>query len=252
MDQAVDAQRRRRSGEHRSEDALLPGTAEIDLGVTIVDPERAEDVDAHMTIAFADIISRRAGTPDRRLDRFWIAIGDDAAEGKETVMTRETQIRVSVGVFITVLAALGCAGCGGATEHELETAMTGEVHWEVTDQCQVVTTMTDGVGEDPELGPVTTAWAHCPEDDVVGDGRVTIVDENGDELYGTYDYPEIDNGAPITFDGGTGRFENATGTATVAYDVELTFREDCDPDTDPFMCLTNSPWSATVTGTVKY
>lgn len=205
-----------------------------------------------MTIAFAAILSRQSGTADRRLDRFWIDVADDAVGRKEIVMLRATQIRVAVGVFTTVLIALGCAACGGATDHELDAAMTGEVHWDFTDQCQVVTTMTDGVGEDPELGSITTTWAHCPEDDVTEDGRLTIVDENGDELYGTYDYPEIDNGAPITFDGGTGRFEDATGTATVSYDVELTFREDCDPDTDPLMCLTNSPWSAAVTGTVNY
>ena len=167
-------------------------------------------------------------------------------------MLRAAQRRVAVGVLITIVLALTGAACGGTSDHELDTAIAGEVHWDFTDQCQVVTTMTDAVGEDPELGPITTTWAHCPEDDVVEDGRITIVDESGDELYGTYDYPEIDNGAPITFDGGTGRFEEATGTATVAYDVELTFREDCDPDTDPLMCLTTSPWTATLTGTVNY
>ena len=112
--------------------------------------------------------------------------------------------------------------------------------------------MTEASGEDPDLGPLTTNWAHCPEDDVVDDGQVTIIDENGDELYGTYDYPEIDNGSPITFDGGSGLFSDATGTATVSYAVDLTFREDCDPATDPFMCLTDSPWTATLTGTVNY
>jgi hypothetical protein len=205
-----------------------------------------------MTIASSDILSRGNGPADRRLDRFWIAVVDDVTEGRENVMLREAQSRATVGVLITIVLALTCAACGGTSDHELDTAMTGEVHWDITDQCQAVTTMTDAVGDDPELGPITTAWAHCPEDDVAEDGRVTIIDESGDELYGTYDYPGIDSGAPITFDGGTGRFEEATGTATVAYDVELTFREDCDPDTDPFMCLTNSPWSATLTGNVSY
>lgn len=155
-------------------------------------------------------------------------------------------------VGLVVLSMLGASSCSsGATDHPLDASFTGEVHWEFTDQCQVVTTMTEGAGEDPDLGSITTTWVHCPEDEVVDDGRVTIV-VDGDELRGTYDYPEIDNGSPITFNGGTGRFEEATGTATVAYDVELTFREDCDPDTDPIMCLTNSPWSATLTGTINY
>jgi len=163
--------------------------------------------------------------------------------------------RWSVGpvvIVLVVLAMLGVTSCSGATDHALDTTLAGEVHWGSTDQCEVVTTITEGTGEDPELGSVTTSWAHCPEDDVVEDGRVTIIDEDGDELYGTYDYPEIDNGSPITFDGGTGRFAEATGTAKVDYDVVLTFREDCDPDTDPLMCLTNSPWNANLTGTLNY
>ena len=160
--------------------------------------------------------------------------------------------RQPIACALGILMMLGTSSCGGATDHPLDASFTGEVHWEITDQCQQVTTMTEASGEDPDLGPLTTNWAHCPEDDVVDDGQVTIIDENGDELYGTYDYPEIDNGSPITFDGGTGRFSDATGTATAAYNVELTFREECDQLTDPFMCLTNSPWTATLTGTINY
>ncbi len=159
----------------------------------------------------------------------------------------------ATAVGLLTLTMLGASSCSsGATDHPMDASFTGEVQWGATDQCQVVTTMTEATGEDPNLGSITTTWAHCPEDDVVDDGRVTITDSDGDELYGTYDYPEIDNGSPITFDGGTGRFAEATGAATVVYDVELTFRDDCDPDTDPLMCLTNSPWTATLTGTVNY
>ena len=46
------------------------------------------------------------------------------------------------------------------------------------------------------------------------DGRITLIAANGDELYGVYDYPAIDDGYPIVFNGGTGRFANATGEAT--------------------------------------
>jgi hypothetical protein len=84
------------------------------------------------------------------------------------------------------------------------------------------------------------------------DGRLTLTAANGDRLYAMYDYPEIDYGDPVIFTGGTGRFKNATGQATWVYDVELTFRDDCDPVTDPIMCLTNSPWTATLTGTISY
>lgn len=158
-----------------------------------------------------------------------------------------------VVIGLVLVLAFGSASCSrGANDHPLDASFTGEVHWGATDQCQVVTTMTEATGEDPDLGPITTTWAHCPEDDVVDDGRMSIVADNGDELLGTYDYPEIDNGSPITFDGGTGRFAEATGTATVVYDVDLTFRDDCDPETDPLMCLTNSPWTATLSGTVNY
>jgi hypothetical protein len=157
-----------------------------------------------------------------------------------------------VVIALVILTMLGSSSCSGATDHPLETSFTGEAHWDFTDHCQGVTTLTEAAGEDTDLGSVTTNWAHCSEDDVVEDGSMTIVDDNGDELHGTYDYPGIDSGSPITFDGGTGRFSDATGTATIVYDVELTFREDCDQLTDPFMCLTYSPWSATLTGTVNY
>jgi len=164
------------------------------------------------------------------------------------------QGRRSIALALGILMMLGASSCGsGATDHPLDASFTGEAHWEITDQCEGITTLVDDAsGEDPDLGSITTNWAHCPEDNAVDDGRMTIVDDNGDEVRGTYDYPRIDGGAPITFEGGTGRFAEATGTATIIYSVDITLREDCDQATDPFMCLTNSPWTATLTGTVNY
>ena len=112
--------------------------------------------------------------------------------------------------------------------------------------------MTEASGRATHMGRVGYEGAHCPEDDVIDDGQFTIIAANGDKLYGVYDYPAIDEGEPVTFTGGTGRFAGASGGGVWEYEVELTFRDNCDPDNDPLMCLTNSPWWSTLTGTTDH
>jgi hypothetical protein len=52
VDQTIDADRVRCGGQKHGEDALLPGSAEIDLGITVKGPQRAKNLEPHLTIAF--------------------------------------------------------------------------------------------------------------------------------------------------------------------------------------------------------
>lgn len=162
----------------------------------------------------------------------------------------------SVVFALVILMVVPAASAGkGGSDRPFQAWFTGEVHWEFTEHCAeppVTTLVTGAVGNATHMGRVTTDWAHCPANDAADDGTITIVAANGDELWGMYDYPGIDEGEPITFVGGTGRFADASGAAYVTYDVELTFRDGCDPESDPLMCLTYSPWSAHLTGTINY
>ena len=164
--------------------------------------------------------------------------------------------RWSIGpivVALVVLMVMPAASAGkGGSDRPFKASFTGEVHWEFSDQCGSVTTVTEAGGRATHMGRVAYEGAHCPDEVVIDDGRFTIVAANGDKLYGVYDYPAIDYGEPVTFIGGTGRFAGASGGGVWEYDVELIFREDCDPASDPFMCLTNSPWWSTLTGTISY
>ncbi len=84
-------------------------------------------------------------------------------------------------------------------------------------------------GTIPHLGKVEGVVSHCsyvgpPPDFIIdgsyGDGEFVLVAANGDELWGTYDSGTSGPAAPgvfwwqdyLVFDGGTGRFEHASGS----------------------------------------
>jgi hypothetical protein len=108
------------------------------------------------------------------------------------------------------------------------------------------------------MGKIEAVWYHCPaEPDIVIDGKLKLISANGDELYGIYDYDPMSesNQFPITLNGGTGLFAEASGTVTGTFDVVPQFIPGCDLDPDPFACMDFSvpwAWSATLTGTISY
>lgn len=151
----------------------------------------------------------------------------------------------------------------GGTDLPFKGTLAGAARWEfpgvTPSNCTVVTTLTDGVkGQATHMGQVEAFMTHCPaEPEIVNDGRITFIAANGDKLYGTYNYdPMIDSdNIPITLNGGTGRFVNASGVVTMTYQVEPKFIEGCNPEPDPFPCMDFSvswPWSATLAGTISY
>ena len=170
----------------------------------------------------------------------------------------------SVVIALVILMVVPAASAGRhGTDRPFKASFAGEVHWEFpgdfASECSEVTTVTDSFGKATHMGRTESLWSHCPDEDSdhePSDGRITLIAANGDELYGVYDYPAIDDGSPIVFNGGTGRFANATGEATVVYDVIPVFVEGCDIDSeDPFPCMDFSvpwQWSSTLTGTISY
>jgi hypothetical protein len=121
----------------------------------------------------------------------------------------------------------------------------------------VVTTLTEATGEATHMGRIEASFSHCPaEPEIINDGRLRIVAANGDELYGTYNYgPEYEGDEiPVTLDGGTGAFADASGAVIMKYEVIPQFIPECNPEPDPFPCMDFSvawPWSATLTGTIS-
>lgn len=150
----------------------------------------------------------------------------------------------------------------GGTDLPFKATLTGAARWEfpgsTPSNCTVVTTMTDATGQATHMGKIQAIMTHCPaEPEIVNDGRITLIAANGDKLYGVYNYdPNIDSdNFPITLNGGTGLFVEASGTVIITYQVEPRFIEGCNMEPDPFVCMDFSvawPWSATLTGTISY
>ena len=144
--------------------------------------------------------------------------------------------RWSVGPIVAALMVLAfvpaASADGGGTNRPFNATMTGETYWQFAGTspagCDIVTTFTDTSGTATHLGRITAHWAHCPAEPERGvDGVLTVVAATGDELHVVYDYPAIDEGAPLTVVGGTGRFVGASGTLSVQYGVIPAFW--CEP-----------------------
>ena len=105
------------------------------------------------------------------------------------------------------------------------------------------------------MGKVMLSSSHCPgEPGNTNDGFGTI--KAADDAYMVYDYDPLDEGNEIevTFDGGTGRFSEATGTAVWTYYVIPEFVVGCD-DPDPSNCMDFTvpwQWSSTLLGSISY
>jgi hypothetical protein len=182
-------------------------------------------------------------------------------------MSRRFPLTVAAVALATLVAVpVASAGTGG-TDRPFRATMVGESYWEMPSEnrpdCGPIATFTQPTGEATHLGEITASWSHCPAlPDYIGDGRLVIVAADGDELYGTYDYDPFDmtNVIPITFSGGTGRFDDASGSVEAAYSIEPRVTTSCT--TDPFCFEVDDgvyldltvpwPWSATLTGTISY
>jgi hypothetical protein len=98
------------------------------------------------------------------------------------------------------------------------------------------------------LGLTKAQFTHCAPfggPSAYTDGKLTLTAANGDELRATYKYTPT----PILlhFEGGTGRFESAEGTAKIDYEVTMMFDKDGNPDVSvPW------PWRAILKGSINY
>ena len=167
---------------------------------------------------------------------------------------------VLVAAALAALAAVPTASAGKAAT-PFKATLKGSVAYYVPDvcppSCRTFTTMVYASGQATGIGRITIKSWHRPYDpDNHRDGHVTIVAADGDRLYGRYDYKGSDV-IPVTFTGGTGRFDGASGTAVMKARVTMRFKAapPCDKKTDAFACLDPDvpwPWSATISGTIEY
>lgn len=176
-------------------------------------------------------------------------------------MARRLWVLVALGAILALVAAPIASAAEGDTERPFKASFDGAVHWEFPGDfasgCGEVTTVSDAIGQATHMGRVHLASSHCPgEPDYTMDGHATIVAANGDELYAVYDYDPMDEGNEITvhFDGGTGRFAEASGHAVWTYYLTPVLIEGCD-DPDNFDCLDFTAswhWWSTLVGTIGY
>ena len=180
-------------------------------------------------------------------------------------MKKKTTILIAVSLAVILLSSLYFVGTAtaakGGTDRPFKATLTGTARWEFPGEtpagCSEVTTITEATGQATHMGKIEAVWYHCPaEPEILIDGKLTLIGANGDELYGIYDYDPMSesNEFPITLNGGTGKFADASGTVIGTFDVVAQFIPGCT-DPDPFNCLDVSipwPWSATLTGTISY
>jgi hypothetical protein len=181
-------------------------------------------------------------------------------------MKRKSILSLSVVTAVILLFSLFVVSTAfadkGGTNLPFKATLAGTASWEFPGEspsnCTVVTTFTEATGQATHMGQIEAFWSHCPaEPDYLNDGRLRLIAANGDELYGTYNYdPNSEsNNIPITINGGTGSFADASGAVVGTYEVIPQFVPGCNPEPDPFPCFDFSvpwPWSATLTGKINY
>jgi len=171
-------------------------------------------------------------------------------------MKRLLMASALVALCVVVPVATGATG---GSDRPFKATFTGLVT-HGPGRCDIVTTNITATGEVSHLGRAEASWSHCPlqpaGDD---DGQMTIVAANGDTLYGEYDWSPAYNVGndtpPITFAGGSGRFEDATGSIVGTFELIPQFVAGCNPVPDPVPCYDFSvpwPWSATFVGAISY
>jgi hypothetical protein len=181
-------------------------------------------------------------------------------------MFRRLPLAVVLVALVTLMAAPGGCAREGGSDLPFQATLAGEVYWEIPSasrpDCGPIATFTEATGEADYMEEITAAWSHCPATpEIENDGRLTLVAADGDELYGTYNYPEDSDVIPITITGGTGRFEDASGSVEAVSSPEQQFTPECT--TEPFCFGVGEggtfldftvrwPWSATLTGTITY
>jgi len=103
-------------------------------------------------------------------------------------------------------------------------SFNGEVTFPLTDDCLDLTgapvqTVSETEGKMTHMGKTSLLTAHCPtsEGDALG-GRAVFIAANGDEVWGEYFAITVQPPPPVivqeitmVIDGGTGRFEDASG-----------------------------------------
>ncbi|NJD59570.1 MAG: hypothetical protein C3F13_19205 [Anaerolineales bacterium] len=180
-------------------------------------------------------------------------------------MKRKRLVSVIVVIAVVLLlslvaVAIASAAIGG-TDRPFKATLAGAARWEfpgsTASGCTVVTTLTEATGEGTHMGQIEAFFTHCPaEPDIVIDGRLKLIAANGNELYGSYDYDPASesNNFPITLNGGTGAFADASGTIVLTYEVIPQFIPGCTPE-GSFDCMDFTlawPWSATMDGTISH
>jgi hypothetical protein len=168
---------------------------------------------------------------------------------------KRKQLGILAGVSVVLVAALVISvALLGSAEVEEPAAAQGPVerpfgmrtHEVVVSEapggeCPFVQTVVEGTGTASHLGKLTITRTHCftPENNPpIHDGSWEAVAANGDRVWGSYFGSLVptefdDQGNPIlgeitspyTLDGGTGRFEGASGEGITVADYDLVTNE---------------------------
>ncbi len=114
-----------------------------------------------------------------------------------------------------------------------------------------VRTITTASGNLSDLGRVEALFSHCPAPPgttlPTTNGRMTLVLDNRDEIWATYE--DSDGQPPFEgrIQGGTGRFKSAEGTTSVDWKIQPAL----DPNGNPIWTAP-IPWWANVKGSIRY
>ena len=135
------------------------------------------------------------------------------------------------GLLLAVFTLLCLAGPVMAKDVPFKGTVSGGFTSTPPVACNSTVTISAG-GQATHLGNYTWESTHnvnvCSSPFVVTGGSVTLTAANGDQLYGTYTgtshfidaTPVLAFDITITITGGTGRFENATGTIEVTGEAD--------------------------------